>query len=336
MQAHGALLAALEAGTAAFGLGRMARAVELFERALAAADADATLPRDSLFVPIVLDDLISARVNNAKLGVLDGALLDDEAAYAAAWRSEPRALTLSQCALALLLARFDAGTLFAPLTPVERSVFCDATRFLSTYHPGALPSQRADSRFSVTVDAVTFWPPLSDPAAEGARVRGVAAAVRAMLTLHAHSVMHEGRRINGLLLSKGTAALVMALLDKVLDEVMASGGLLHKLRAINALTREEEATLRQDVLPAVTQMALSLSDAVAADRQARKARAAADLERHGLRACALPDCSATEPQPKAFKVCSRCRRACYCSAAHQQQDWRRHKREDACATAPPR
>jgi hypothetical protein len=52
-----------------------------------------------------------------------------------------------------------------------------------------------------------------------------------------------------------------------------------------------------------------------------------------LRRCALPECDATEPQPKAFKLCGRCRAAAYCSAAHQQADWRRHKHYDACA--PP-
>jgi hypothetical protein len=49
MQARDAL-AAMEAGHAASALGRHARAVELFERALAAVDADVTLPRDSLLV----------------------------------------------------------------------------------------------------------------------------------------------------------------------------------------------------------------------------------------------------------------------------------------------
>jgi hypothetical protein len=59
-------------------------------------------------------------------------------------------------------------------------------------------------------------------------------------------------------------------------------------------------------------------------------RAIDDVARHGLRRCALPDCGAMEPHPKAFKVCSRCRTACYCSAAHQRADWRRHKRDDGC------
>jgi hypothetical protein len=51
------------------------------------------------------------------------------------------------------------------------------------------------------------------------------------------------------------------------------------------------------------------------------------------RRCALPQCGAAEAHPKAFMVCSRCRMAAYCSAAHQRADWQRHKRYDACA--PP-
>jgi hypothetical protein len=313
----------------------MARAVELYERALAAADADAMLPRDSLLVAMVLDRLVVARVNAAEVRVPDGATgAAHHAAHAAAWHAEPRALALSQRALALLLARFDAGTLFALLTPVERSA-CDAAQLRCTDPAGALPSQRAARLFSVAADAVMYWPPLSDPAAEEARVRGVAAAARAVLALHAHRVMHEGRRMNDLLrLLQSVGVFVAAVLQKVLDDNSASGGLLHKLRAINAMTREEEATLRHTVLPVVTQLALAAQDAVLTNLEALQRRAAEDVARHGLRTCALPGCGATEPQPKAFKVCSRCRRACYCSAAHQQQDWRRHKRKDACAAAP--
>ena len=335
MQARDAL-AALKAGKAARNLGRVARSVELYERALAAADADATLPCDSLLVSIVLDSLVEARVSSAQLPVVSegssAGIVIDKAARVAAWRSDPRALTLSQRALALLLARFDAGTLFAPLTPVERSA-CDVIHLHYGDPPGALPSPRASRLFAVATDTVFFWPPLSDAAAEEARLRGVAAAARALLTLHAHGVMHEGRHTNGVLLLSGDiVALVMGLLRKALDDT-ATGGLLLKLRATCGLTRKEEATLRQTVLPAVTQMTITSHGDAKARWQAYERRAAEDVARHGLRACALPGCGATEPQPKVFKVCSRCRRACYCSAAHQQQDWRRHKREDACAAA---
>jgi hypothetical protein len=95
-----------------------------------------------------------------------------------------------------------------------------------------------------------------------------------------------------------------------------------------------EAKLRQQVLPAVTEIAHAGRENLAATWAGDVRRAADDVARHGLRVCALPGCGATEPQPKTFKVCGRCRRVCYCSAAHQTQDWRRHKRADTCATAP--
>jgi hypothetical protein len=52
--------------------------------------------------------------------------------------------------------------------------------------------------------------------------------------------------------------------------------------------------------------------------------------------CALPGCGARRrdgADAKKLLRCGTCRAACYCSAAHQREDWRRHKRE--CG-APPR
>jgi hypothetical protein len=351
MQARDAL-AALETGCATLKLGREVRAAELFERALVAADADPTLPRDSLLVVVLLDAVAGMRLLDAEPSLVsEGAATivaaQDTTASAAvesaavAWRTHPRALAASQRALTLLLARFTAGTLFAPLTPVEqRALGKDAEAHRTQQlqeDPGALPWQRADKLICVASDAVQFWPPLSDSAAEEARLRGVAAAVRALLTLHAHGVMHNGQHNRGCQtrLSLHAKPLVPLLLSKVLDEDAASGGLLHKLRVTCALTREEEKLLHEEVMPLFLQHERTCEDAIAAQWQTFQRCAAADVARHGLRACALPGCGATEPQPKTFKVCSRCRRACYCSPAHQAQDWRRHKREDACAAASP-
>jgi hypothetical protein len=106
---------------------------------------------------------------------------------------------------------------------------------------------------------------------------------------------------------------------------------LRKLRAACHLTRPEETALRQ----LVQNIKRDRDDAAAHATQTRQAYAeaaahvAADVARYGLRTCALPECGATEPHPKAFKLCARCRSAAYCSAAHQQQDWRRHTRDDS-------
>jgi hypothetical protein len=52
--------------------------------------------------------------------------------------------------------------------------------------------------------------------------------------------------------------------------------------------------------------------------------------------CALPGCGARDRDgggAKKLPRCGTCRTVCYCGAAHQREDWRRHKRE--CG-APPR
>jgi hypothetical protein len=52
--------------------------------------------------------------------------------------------------------------------------------------------------------------------------------------------------------------------------------------------------------------------------------------------CALPGCGARVRDGAAAKKllrCGTCRAACYCGAAHQRADWRRHK--GACIAPPP-
>jgi hypothetical protein len=51
--------------------------------------------------------------------------------------------------------------------------------------------------------------------------------------------------------------------------------------------------------------------------------------------CALPGCGARgRPDGKKLLRCGTCRAACYCSAAHQREDWGRHKGQ--CGAAVPR
>ena len=73
---------------------------------------------------------------------------------------------------------------------------------------------------------------------------------------------------------------------------------------------------------------------LAADIQRLATRAGEDREAHGIRRCALPSCDAVDPHARAFKLCARCRAACYCSAEHQREDWKRHKREGDGCKAP--
>jgi hypothetical protein len=72
----------------------------------------------------------------------------------------------------------------------------------------------------------------------------------------------------------------------------------------------------------------------AAEFAKAQARADADVARHGLRTCTLPECGKQEPHPKLFKLCGRCRGAAYCCVEHRLTDWRRHKHDGCCEAAP--
>jgi hypothetical protein len=56
-------------------------------------------------------------------------------------------------------------------------------------------------------------------------------------------------------------------------------------------------------------------------------QAADDVARVGLASCARAGCGAVESCPKAFKHCSKCRTAVYCSRECQLAAWPSHKRD---------
>jgi hypothetical protein len=292
----------------AFELARFTRAQELAERALAAAEA--TLPGDSLVGAHLLQFVIQLRTT----------LADDVAAAAqtpagytvalkAAWARDEQALPLSQRCLALLNARWRAGTLLS-LSPEEAAFFAD----LQMPNPGAVAYIVGASH------AACCWPALRTPAEEEARVRGVHGALRAALELEARGGLND--------ISSTLDALRNLLTFSLLGP---PHGLLQQLRSVCGLTPADEIALQQ-----LQQHndALRLENVSCAVRLASiQERGAADVARHGLRRCALPACGDTEPHPKAYKLCGRCRGAAYCCAAHSAEDWKRHKREDGCKAA---
>jgi hypothetical protein len=87
-----------------------------------------------------------------------------------------------------------------------------------------------------------------------------------------------------------------------------------RLQLINVLQR---AALRHDAEPC----------AVAGCKRCTEARKSGAM-------CALPGCGARGRDGGAKKLlrCGTCRAACYCGAAHQREDWRRHKRECGAAS----
>ena len=58
-----------------------------------------------------------------------------------------------------------------------------------------------------------------------------------------------------------------------------------------------------------------------------EARQRADIDKIGLRECALPSCDKVERTVREFKQCSGCRSVWYCSPEHHTLDWGRHKKD---------
>jgi hypothetical protein len=321
-----------DAALTATKLGRAARAIELYERALAMAQA-ASLPHDSLILADMRSNVVRQRLELAR---------HEGATSRAAWRSDEQLLLHARKTLLVCDARFRAGTFFTP-TP-EEVAFFDAGGITVTTH---LPI--AAEYVALAAEVLPNWPePRTRDEAE-VRLRIVGGALRATLEMDRRGMLdwrdpHTGQpkpltsQDDGtkITFAVSTRPLVQTLLADALADA-SEGGCWDLLRTTCAVSAAEETALRQladrtRVLLATSSSGDELSELV--HRVARKnvagvqQRAAADVARHGLRACALPECGAPEPEPKLFKVCGRCRAVCYCSAAHQ--DWRRHKRADGC------
>jgi hypothetical protein len=287
---------------------RYARGLELRERALAVAEALPLLPCDSLVTASLLFGVIATRTL-LREDVVAVAHTDERfAVLGEAWRADAHALHLAQRALALYHARWRAGTLFA-LRPEERAFLDYSER----------PVQSCAEDYLVCANtAVCFWPPLRTPTEEEARVRGVYGALRAALEMDSREDLASPCTTS---LLQVLRRLVITLADN------DTGELLRQLRSKCGLSEAEWNSLcRLTEIEDTVQDNQDTRSVLATFRR----RAAADVARHGLRRCALPSCGATEPAPKTYKLCGRCRGAAYCCAAHSKEDWKRHKREDDC------
>jgi hypothetical protein len=288
---------------------RHARCLELFERALAAAEA-LPLSRNSLVLAVCMCRVLDARIAYrkdvfaaAETGQLKETLLK-------AWRDDEHSLALAQRCLALFYARWRAGTFFT-LTLEER----------------AFDSRQsyADDYLSHAFTAVRYWPPLRTPADEAALLHGVHGALRVALDMDAR---HDVE------VKEGTVKQVLALLAALDDADADAGSMLNRLQTMCGLsdadlTALQALAMRDGSVDAAKQVIESGKAKLAGMWE----RGAADVARHGLRHCALPSCAQTEPHPKCFKLCGRCRGVAYCSAAHAVEDWKRHKRQEGCHAA---
>jgi hypothetical protein len=287
--------------------GRLPRALELYERALAYAEA--SLPQSTLLVVTMLKLVISARMTLAS-GDTHMSAVARAALGVAAWRSDGELLRLSQRCLGLLRARWRAGTLLTP-TP-EEAYFADCCERAAT-------TDGVGSFAIWAYDALRHWPVASSAlAAEADCLHGIHEALCAAIEMWTRGL--------GLGCAETTLSWIHNVLKIILD---AAGPWLPRLRDTCGLSDADEAKMR-NMLHELVQGQSARDEQIHNKFVAFGARATADVARHGLRRCALPSCNTEEPAPKTYKLCGRCRGAAYCCAAHSKEDWKRHKREDGC------
>jgi hypothetical protein len=295
--------------TKADRLRRMARKAELYTRALKLAEA--SQPANSLITARLLDLVIFASVDDPRK------LRND-------WADDAPHRALSQRCLELLQGRWRAGTLLA-LTPAEDAYL--SLDGVTAYAMGA------ELYASTVEDAYTKWRLPHTAEERRSRLHALYGALRGMLELDARGHFQRCPE-TGMLLHSPLPAMQQAmstLLDLALDTSDFGRGILGIAEALRRahLSAAEEAALR-DLARRFKYDYASHKRTDDMVQRALQARGEADVARHGLRACALPECAATEPQPKTFKLCARCQRVVYCCKEHQTEDWRRHKRADGC------
>jgi hypothetical protein len=153
---------------------RYARAVELYERALAAAEL--ALPRDSLVIASLLSELDGTHVGASQANP--------------ASRETAESVALRQRSLHLLHARWQAGTLFAPTA--------EETAYLVEDEHPFLPAQMCGAYFYITVThyVAENLPPRTPGEAE-ARLHAVYGALRAALEMDARGMLERHPRTHG-------------------------------------------------------------------------------------------------------------------------------------------
>jgi hypothetical protein len=326
-----------DAGITATRMERHARAEELYARAVAAAEAALPAAADggTTGASLIMSTLLRAQYI-ARTAAAAGNVEQDDATSA-----RIRASLQGAESTALLVrardigrARWRAGTLFEP-TPEETAFF----------QGRIAPHAHKIAGITVLLECAMMVFMLTHPASHNQDGRSaVLDALRAALEADARGLLGLQPPLQQQQQQQQRAAVTNQMnvdatvaarnsLQELLQYTLGEGGLLVALRALHGLSSADEAALR--VLLRRVDASLNahagpdLSEYTAAMRQ----RAADDVARHGLRACALPECAATEPHPKAFKLCSRCKTVVYCCKEHQQVDWRRHKRDDGCKAA---
>jgi hypothetical protein len=313
------LLQLKRAANKANTLARFARAQELFERALAAAEL--ALPRDSLVIAALLDSLI---------------ITHSHVAEDATGPTTHKRMAVKLRLLDLLHTRWQAGTLFSPTE--------EETAYLLEDEYPDMPAQMCGAFFYVmtagsVLEKQHLSPCISFAEAEE-RLHATYGALRAVLEMDARGMLERDPRTGGLTWPAPSSTLIFCLEWAVHGLVTLAlsdeTSMLLRMRVACGLTAAEETALRQlaERHKAVAERNQQEMPTQTQDYNAKwQQTATADAAQHGLRRCALPSCDAQEPHPKLFKLCGRCHATAYCCKQHQTEDWKRHKRADGCKAA---
>jgi hypothetical protein len=264
--------------------------------------------------------------------------------------TEERLQLLLRC-LEVLHARWRAGTLHTP-SAAEAAFFLDSGTREAPETCGASLYAECAMLAANNADA---WP--QDPAAwHDQRLRAVAGATRAALEAFARGDLAPRPAPPHLRDDMACSHPIRALDDLLKAVLTEERGLLQPLRSAHGLRRTEEAQLRElwaqrrntffpdgtvctprenaaRVAPLLAMFGCTAdADAWEASSGTFAFRQPAPRGRH---TCTLPACAASEPHASGapFQVCARCRGARYCCAAHQAEDWRRHKRMECVKPA---
>ncbi len=216
---------------------RHARARELLDRALASGEATLQPESSILLASLLLRTAcacIYGRQHLADSVSTPGRHIE---IVKAIWRAEPRALELAQRALALLAARWRAGSLFT-LTSEERAYWHDDPAAQQTIG-GALLLDCAE-------DAVGWWPtPLPTPEERHARLWGIHAALQAARPLLARFEQQLRVTESRELVVKSIPRCLYVFVDDCVGDDSSGSSLLRELRATCGLTPSNEEALRQ-------------------------------------------------------------------------------------------
>jgi hypothetical protein len=309
-----------------------ARSHELWLRVLA--QADAALSAQSLMTVHLRDLALHAMIDgclSADIMTAPNATLLVAPVIYTAWHQNPRLVAMSRRNLEVLGNRWRTGTLAA--LSVEEQLF-----FMSL---SKTPVRGAGARLCAMSarDAVAFWPP---DALDAAALRNVHDATCAMLEAEARGELFPGGLRGGRPdLEEGAAYTVLILCEDLFGDPVKK----HKpqqnaqlVRDLGFSSAQKDAILElkmrieRDMIAGLdVDSQLATADASLKEfSNASAARAAAAEAKYGLQRCALPACAAQEPAARTYKRCSRCGTVYYCCAAHQQEDWKRHKHADGC------